>query len=181
MGRQLSFLRKLQCQTARTEHGGEVRVGRRKLIRPFDARRPLHVVLRSSRARGAWSLRGRPNERIVRTTMRRYPARYGVKVYEAATARNHIHMLLRSKCRLALQNFLRTFAGVTARLITGARKGRSVGTFWDYLAYSRIVQWGRDFAGVRAYVIQNELETLGGVPHRQRAPRRQPRTERRRE
>jgi REP element-mobilizing transposase RayT len=166
MGRQRSVLRKLRLGPARTEHGGEIRRGLRKLERPIDLRRPLHVVLRSSRARGAWSLRAQTNERIVRWVMRRFARRYSVRIYEFANAGNHVHLLLRVKCREALQNFLRTFAGITARLVTGARKGWAVGRFWDWLAYSRIVHWGRDFRGVRAYVVQNEWEALGYLPRR---------------
>ena len=168
MDRQLSFFRKLGCEPRRTEHGGEIRLGRRKLERPIDLRRPMHVVLRASRARGDWSLRGQRGARIVRHTLRRFARRYDLTLYQFANAANHLHILLRCKCRLALQNFLRAFAGVTARLITGAQKGRAVGRFWDFLSYSRVVAWGRDFRAVRAYVIHNELETIGVIPYRPR-------------
>ena len=134
MGRQLSFLRRLELEKRRTEHGGEIRRGLRKLERPIDLRRPLHVVLRSSRARGAWSLRLQTNQRIVRWVLRHFAKRYSIRIYEFANSGNHLHLLLRSKCRLGLQNFLRTFAGITARLVTGARKGWAVGRFWDWLA-----------------------------------------------
>ncbi len=174
MRRQLSFFRKLQCEPARTEHGGEIRLGRRKLARPIATRRPLHVVLRSSRARGAWSLRRREAERIVQHTLRRFSRRYTIKVYEFANSGNHVHILLRTKCRLGFQTFPRTFAGGTARLVTGAEKGRAVGRFWDFLSYSRVVEWGRDFQGVRAYLVQNELETIGLAPQRSRRRARDP-------
>jgi hypothetical protein len=36
------------------EHGGQLRIGRRKIARPFSGRLPLHVVLQSTRARGSW-------------------------------------------------------------------------------------------------------------------------------
>jgi hypothetical protein len=181
MGRQLSLIRRLGCEPVRIEHGGEVRLGLRKLERPLDLRRPLHVVLRSSRARGAWSLRGQRGARIVRYALRRFVRRFDLRVYEFANVGNHLHLLLRCKCRLALQNFLRAFAGVTARFITGARKGRPIGRFWDFLSYSRIVAWGRDFSGVRAYVIRNALEARGIVPYRVRSLRRTLVTSRRRE
>jgi REP element-mobilizing transposase RayT len=171
MARQLSFLRKLRLEPSRIEHGGEVRLHRRKLSRPIDLRRSLHVVLRSARARGAWSLRRFQNDAIVRAVLRRFARRYAIRVYRFANVGNHLHLLLRSPSRLALQDFLRTFAGITARRVTGARKGRPVGRFWDFLAYSRIVRWGRDFRGVKAYVMRNELEGLGIAPAR---PRRKP-------
>jgi REP element-mobilizing transposase RayT len=172
VGRQLSFLSKLRIGRPRTEHGGEIRVGLRKLERPFSARRPMHIVLRSLRARGTWSMRRPESARIVRETLRRYARRYGVRVYQFANAGNHLHLLVRVKCRLALQNFLRVFAGLVARRVTGARKGKPVGRFWDMLAYSRLMSWGRDFFGVRRYVAQNELEALKLVPYRDRNRRK---------
>src|SRR6266487_2591621 len=136
MARQLSFLHQLRCDPPRTEHGGEIRAGRRKIARPIDTRRALHVVMRSSRAQGAWSLRRREAAQIIQRMLRRFSKRYGIRVYEFANAGNHVHLLLRTRCRLALQTFLRAFAGLTARLITGAEKGRPVGRFWDFLSYS---------------------------------------------
>jgi|SRR5579859_1253309 len=179
MGRQLSFFRALACEPLRLEHGGEVRVGKRKLERPLDVRRPLHVVLRSTRATGAWSLQTGKNDRVLRTRLRRYALRYAVRVYQFANAGNHLHILLRPTCRIGLQNFLRVFAGVGARLVTGARKGNPVGRFWDFLAYSRVVAWGRDFFGVRKYVRTNERRPRDSCRPSRPAPPPHVRSERR--
>jgi REP element-mobilizing transposase RayT len=167
----LSLFDRGELEPPRIEHGGDIRLGRRKLARPIDTRRPLHLVLRSSRARGAWSLRRPENEAIVRQTLRSMARRYGIRVYESANSGNHLHFLVRTKCRHALQNFMRAFAGIVARLITGAQKGRAVGRFWDAICYSRVVQWGREFWRVRAYVVQNELETLKQIPRQPRQHR----------
>lgn len=45
-------------------------------------------------------------------------------------------------------------------LVTGARKGRPVGRFWTGLAYSRVVEWGREFKSVTRYVLLNAFEAL---------------------
>src|SRR3954447_6125406 len=81
----------------RGEHGGSIGVGRRKVARPVATRRPIHVVLRSTRATGAWSLRRRTTDAHIRTTMRALAQRYGVRIYELANAGNHLHLLLRAK------------------------------------------------------------------------------------
>jgi REP element-mobilizing transposase RayT len=109
----------------------------------------------------------------IRAAMRSLARHHAVRVYEFANAGSHPHLLVRAKAKNAFQVFLRAFAGLTARLVTGARRGRPVGKFWDNLAYSRLVRWGRDFAGVRTYVLQNEMEARG-MPYqpRGRAPRR---------
>jgi len=46
-------------------------------------------------------------------------------------------------------------------LVTHARKGNPQGKFWDSLAFTRIVQWGRDFKRLTHYFLKNELESLG--------------------
>jgi REP element-mobilizing transposase RayT len=155
---------------ARAEHGGSVRRGRRKIARPISTRHPLHVVLRSTRARGAWSLR-RADARL-REAMRAHARRTSVRVYEYANSGNHLHLLVRARHRADFQAFLRSFAGIAARLVTGARRGRPVGRFWDTLAYSRVLTWGRQFTRVREYIVQNELETLGVISYQPRSRRR---------
>jgi hypothetical protein len=55
---------------------------------------------------------------------------------------------------------LRTIGGLIARAATGAVKGRPVGKFWDHLAFSRVVAWGRDLTRSLAYVLGNALEGL---------------------
>jgi REP element-mobilizing transposase RayT len=157
--------------TPSLEHGGDVRAGRRRVARPIDTKKPLHVVLRSSRARRAWSMLHPDFAAPIRRKAGSLARRYGVRVYRYANVGNHIHLLASVRSRPALQSFLRVFAGLTARLVTGARRGRPVGRFWDRLAYTRIVSWGREFRAVGAYVKQNEAEALGLRPHAARRPR----------
>src|SRR6185436_14595537 len=144
----------------RTEHGGAVRRGRRKLDRPVSTRRPMHVVLTSQRARGPWSLRR--HDRAVRDALREMAHRFGIVVYEHANVGSHLHLLVRARRRDAFQAFLRSFAGIVARRVTGARRGRPSGRFFTGLAWSRVVGWGRDYLGVRHYVFRNEIEGASG-------------------
>ena len=106
--------------------------------------------------------------------MRALARRYDIRVYEFANAKNHLHLLVRARRRDCFQAFLRAFAGMVARLVTGARRGHPVGRFWDELAYSRVVQWGREFFEVRRYVIKNEDEARGLVRYTMRARRPSP-------
>ena len=46
-------------------------------------------------------------------------------------------------------------------IVTGAKKGRAVGRFWEKLAYSRVISWGREFLRLKAYLAKNTLEALG--------------------
>jgi REP element-mobilizing transposase RayT len=154
------------------EHGGDVRLGKRKITRPLDAKKPLHIVLRSSRARREWSMLRPSLASRIAATARRLARRHDVRLYRYANVGNHIHILGQARSRKAFQAFLRGFAGVAARIVTGARRGMSVDRFWDRLAYSRIVSWGREYRAVRAYVRQNEEEALGVRSYQDRKRRR---------
>jgi REP element-mobilizing transposase RayT len=150
-----------RAKPAVIEHGGDVGKGKRKRARPLDTKRPLHVVLRSSRATRDWSMLRSSVAGRIKNDARRLARRYGLTLYRYANVGNHIHMLTRARSRAGLQCFLRVFAGVTAKRVTGPRRGRAVGKFWDRLAYSRIVSWGREYRSVAANVRQNEDEARG--------------------
>ena len=134
------FDRPTRAELRRTEHGGDVRRGKRKLERPVSTRRPMHVVLTA--ARGRCSLLR--YDRIVRDVLRGMARRFDVRVYDFANVNSHLHIVVRARRREASQGFLRSFAGIVARRITGARRGRPCGAVFKGLAWSRVVSWGRD-------------------------------------
>ncbi len=88
-----------------------------------------------------------------------YAERFQIKVYRAANVGNHLHLLVKAKERKHLADYLRVLAGRIAVSVSGAKKGiKRIGKFWDYLYWSRLVNWGRDFYQVRKYVLANEME-----------------------
>jgi REP element-mobilizing transposase RayT len=159
------FDRPEQIELARTQHGGDVRRGQRKLERPVSTRRPMHVVLASRRARGPWSLR--KHDRVVREVLRRMARRFEVRIYDFANVGTHLHLVVRARRREGFQGFLRSFAGVLTRRITGAERSRPCGRFFASLAWSRVVTWGRDYWGLRHYVFRNQIEGDRGPRIRQ--------------
>jgi hypothetical protein len=84
--------------------------------------------------------------------------RFDIRVYDFANVGTHLHLLVRARRRETFQSFLRSFAGIVARRVTGARRGRPSGPFFNGLAWSRVVAWGRDYFGVRHYVFRNQIE-----------------------
>jgi REP element-mobilizing transposase RayT len=155
------FPHDVHAELARTEHGGAVRRGRRKLERPISVRRPMHLVLSSHRARGPWSLR--KHAPAVQGALREMAQRFGIRIYDFANVGSHLHLLVRARRRESFQAFLRSFAGIVARRVTGARRGRPCGRFFSGIAWTRVVSWGRDYLGVRHYVFRNQIEGAVGA------------------
>ena len=82
-----------------------------------------------------------------------YAERFKVRVYRAANKGEQLHLLVKAKNRKQLADFLRVLAGRVAVTVTGAKKGlKRIGKFWDYLTWSRLVNWGQDFFQVQQYV-----------------------------
>ena len=154
----------------RTEHGGAIRSGRRKLARPIDSKRPMHLVVRSEKARGTFSLLSYRHEKKIRFLVQSQAKRYGVRVYRYANSGNHLHLVVRARTRAGFQNFVRALTGKVAQLVTSAKKGQAFGKFWDGLAYSRVAEWGRAFRNIVDYVIINELEAAGIFGFRKKKP-----------
>jgi REP element-mobilizing transposase RayT len=159
------FSGRTKAELTATRHGGGERLGCRKIERPVSTRLPMHVTLHSEKARGRWSLRR--HQAAVREALRGCVKRNGIKVYDFANVGSHLHLLVRARRREDFQAFLRTFAGVVARKVTGAKKGKPLeGRFWSQLAWSRIVAWGRDYSGVKSYIERNAIEGALGASTR---------------
>ena len=126
-------------------------------------------------------LRVRKAEAIQRLAYR-LAAQNDVRIYQYANSGTHLHLLLRAKTHQGFKRFLRTLSALVPRIVTGAKKGMPIlgsrgakspaRKFWDGLAYTCVVNWGRHFFNGRYYVIRNELEAEGLIPYRERKSRR---------
>lgn len=121
----------------------------------------MHIVLRSSRARGGWSLLGSEKRKIVDRAIEAATGRFRVRVYDRANVGNHLHFVLKARTHDAYRAFIRYLSGRIAFEVTGAKKGRAKGRFWDSIPYSRVLGWGRDFINARIYVTKNLFEGEG--------------------
>jgi len=140
-------------------HGGSHARGKRKTARPIATKRTMLLTLKSSRARGEWSLHR--FEKAIEERVNALAKRFRVRVYRSVNVGNHLHLALRASSRREFQNFLRVLTQAIAFLVTGARKGNPIGKFWDALACSRIVEWGRDWVNVKRYMEKNRIEAAG--------------------
>jgi REP element-mobilizing transposase RayT len=163
---------------AGASHGGELSRGKRKTFRPIDPKQALHVVLRSSKARGKFSMLHPKHCNAIEKYVHKAAKRWGVRVYRFANVGNHLHLLIKVPSRSGWKSFSREIAGGIAQIVTGAKKGEALTRnqdaaiaesaqrgFWDHLLFTRIVSFGRNFKSVSAYLIKNLFEAAG-VPMR---------------
>ena len=159
----------------RLDHGGRRRDGKRKLARPVTTKRPMHVVMKASKARGEHSMLSPKVVRKIEARLHADAAKNQVKIRGFVNVGNHLHLIVQPRTRAGFQRFLRTFSGVVARMVTGARRGRAIEggsggsvsrgghrAFWDGLAFSRVVTWGRAYEGLQKYFEMNNAEAGGG-------------------
>ena len=158
--------------TSSTEHGGEYSRGRRKSRRPVSTRDAMHLTLRSSYAVGKRSFHQKELACFIKSLLQASAKRYGIRIYSYSINPNHLHILLKTKTKGGFKAFLRNLAGKIAQKATGAKKGCAFGKrFFDQLAFTRIVKFGRDFRGVAKYIFQNIQETLGLIAYQPRTHR----------
>lgn len=138
--------------------------------RPITTKRSMHLVMRSSLAKGNKSLL--KNEKQIRFILTNQSTRFGVKIYKYANAGNHLHMIIRPSSRKAFHKFIKAVSGLIARLILKAERGQPVKQqFWDQRPFTRIIEWGREFTTVSSYLTQNILEAIGFINYQPRKNR----------
>lgn len=148
--------------------------GSRKKIRPFRRKEALHVTLRSSQAKGAWSFLKHDNYFAIMELLESLKRRFHITIEKQSINGNHLHLLLRAQTKENLSGFLRALSGLIVRKITGSERGAKLESeqrhrsktnrpekFWDHRPFSRIVTLGRDFANVVKYIAMNINESIG--------------------
>jgi REP element-mobilizing transposase RayT len=150
---QLKLLSKTWAKDRFAFGGAKLGASHAKTKRHFRPKLALHVVIRSSQAQGKRSFFC--HNIALAKLLEGQATRHFIKVYAAANAGNHLHLLIQAPSREHLSNFLRALTGRIAQLVDGA-KG-----FWDARPFSRIVGWGRDFKNVARYICINATEATG--------------------
>lgn len=157
--KQLNLLKNEQ-----SAYGGELlktRKGRSR-PRPLDTRNTMHLVLRSTKAKGEWSFRRPQNEKKIREILERFSRRHGVKILSLANVGNHLHFQIKLSNRYLYRPFIRAITAAIAMAVTGASRWKpSKAKFWDYRPFTRIVQSYRAFLNLRDYIRINQIEGFG--------------------
>lgn len=161
------FDKETKRRYGRTQYGGLKSKGHRKLERPFSAKKWLHLVLKSDKANGKLSLKTAPNQTFIRTLIYDKGERFGVTVGDFVNMGNHLHIKVRAGSRLQFQKFLKSITGRIARHVTGARRGKAFGRFWQGLAYTRVLMSGIEELRLSRYFSANRLESIAGKARRE--------------
>lgn len=149
----------------------------RKGPRPLATKSTMHFVLRSSKAKGNWSM-ARPNHRKkIEQITRKFAEKYGVRILSLANVGNHLHFHIQLTNLFTYKAFIRAISGAIAMAVTGQNRwtkasaqvaadgDAKVGTklkFWDYRPFSRVIAGGRRaFLAVKDYMQINKLEGFG--------------------
>ena len=91
----------------------------RSHARPLATRETMHLVLRSTKAKGAWSFRAPRNFKNIQRIVEHFSARYGVRVISMANVGNHLHLQIKLANRFGYRPFIRALTGAIAISVTG--------------------------------------------------------------
>lgn len=169
---QLEMLKKLP-----KSYGGELLKTRksRSAGRPLDTRNTIHLVLRSTKAKGEWSFKRPKNDSKIRDIVKRFSQKFGVKTLSVANVGNHLHLQIKLGNRFTYAPFIRSLTASIAMAVTGASRWKPFelrlskknpnekvkDSFWDYRPFSRVIQSLRGFLNLRDYMRINQMEGFG--------------------
>jgi REP element-mobilizing transposase RayT len=163
---QLDLLSKEALRYAKSwSHGGQSLKKRRKVARPLLPKKITHVVFKSSKARGTLSFL--THRQKVSRRLQERARRFHVKVHEWVNMGNHLHLKISCNDTARMKLFLGTFAGLLARDLTGACRGKKFGKFWDALAYTRVLHSAFEELGLRGYFEANHRQREMGYAERE--------------
>jgi hypothetical protein len=158
---------KLRKGNARVTLGGTSGTGHAKRARPLAPRSVYHIVLRSGKARGPYSMINKRHKTTISRLLYRQAKRFYVRIDGFANVGNHLHIKAYAQGREEFRNFLRTITCLIARKVTGATRGNKFGRFWDGLVFTRIVRTLTEHEILDRYIFANILEADCGSGARQ--------------
>lgn len=159
MNKQLDFF--LVNKTFFRAFGGSLlKKSHAKTRRPISSKSPMHVVIRSSEARGQQSFRYGKNHAKINALVTRVCRKHGIRLYEYANVGNHLHLLIRVRKFFLWKAFIRELTGSLVMLVIGNAKRAK--PFFDQRPFTRVVNgWKRAYTIAKDYVVLNQMEALG--------------------
>ncbi|OFZ11074.1 MAG: hypothetical protein A2Z20_02205 [Bdellovibrionales bacterium RBG_16_40_8] len=123
----------------------------------------MHIVMRSSVARGVWSF-VRPNNRnMIAHVLAKHASTTGVEIIATGNAGNHLHLRVRFPSLNAYKHFIRAVTGEVALKIKKIANSAVILNrgFWDSRPFSCIVSTLGYATRLTDYIKINQLEGRG--------------------
>lgn len=143
-----------------------------RVARPISSKDPMHIVLKSTKAKGQFSFGYKSNVRKVNEIVQKKCVKYGVKLIEYSNNFTHLHLLAKFPSRAIYLRFIRALTAYLALAVSGASKLKCLKAifgkkgFWDFRPFTRVVKSFRGYKVARDYVVLNQLEALDILPKR---------------
>lgn len=139
-----------------------------KRPRPLSTKHPIHLVLRSKKARGELSFLHHQQFRKVNGIVSRTAKKHGIRIYDYANVGNHLHILIKLRSVRGWRAFIRELTGRLAQTVQGLGARDKKKGFWDQRPFTRIVRgWFKAYRIMKDYLIKNKLEAEGLIPRKQ--------------
>ena len=126
----------------------------------------MHLVLRSTKAKGGWSFKKRRHEGKISEITDRFAKKYGVKIFSLANVGNHLHFQIKLTNRFGYYPFIRAVTAAIAMAVTGASRWKPLKKeakdhFWDCRPFTRVIRSFKEVLNLRDYIRINKLEGYG--------------------
>ncbi len=154
--RQMQLLKK-----EKSDHGGSI-PHPKKRKRPLGRRKSMHMVLRSSKAKGSWSFRR--HQEAIENVLNKFAKKYHIQILDHANVGNHIHLHLKTSTRNNYKAFIRAVTSAIRSLVTGYSRWNpapNAFSFWDLRPWSRVLNSFIEIKNLNKYIGINQLEALG--------------------
>lgn len=131
--------------------GPLLRKAKHRTSRPITSKSPMHLVLKSSKAKGSWSFLHVHHQKKLRLMILQYGRKYRIKIRELSFANEVIHMLIAIRSKNDYLKFIRTITCAIAmkiskmnRLSHRDKKTKSKLKFWDFRPLTTVAEsrWG---------------------------------------
>jgi REP element-mobilizing transposase RayT len=133
--------------------------------RPLTSQGTLHVVMRSSLAKGLWSFRNPKNIVKLGNFIQKFSKSKGIEIISLANVGNHYHLHVRIPNRTLYKAWIRGLSSGMAMLTLGLEGLRQLKNdnkkFWDYRPFTRVINNFKSYLNLKDYININQLEGVG--------------------
>ncbi len=141
--------------------GGQLLQNKRKSKRPLSIKAPIHLVIKSEKAKGNLSFVNHQSA-IIRA-ISAVSKKWNITICDQAVNFNHVHFVIRIRSESDYRSWIRELTSKVVRLIS-VKSGTKIAQFFDLRPWTRILSWGRDYKNALNYLVLNQMEVVGLRP-----------------